>query len=412
MDDRSTPPPPAPARHAFVDALRGFALFGVLAANLWIFSGIVYMPEEQRAALAASPLDRAASFLELFLVENKFMGLFSMLFGVSFWLFLSRARARGAPAVRLFYRRIGWLFVIGAVHGWLFWAFDILRFYALWAVLLPLFLSWRPRRLLVAALAAGTVVPALVAGARAFWPAPSGGAEIDAATLAAFSTGGLREVLAANWRYDWYLTKSVGQISYQVAVFGRLLLGLCLARTFDFGDLGAHRPLLRRVLAVGAIVGVAGNLVFAAEWLGGTAGRPVLAALRRLLVEGGHLGLTLAYAAGLALLFLRPAGRRALSVLAPLGQMALTWYLFQTATGLALFYGFAGGLMGRVPPALLAAGCVAQYAGQVWIARAWMRRFRFGPAEWAWRSLTYGAWQPMRRTRLLEEPNPPRGDNG
>lgn len=402
----------APERLAFVDALRGFALFGVLAANLWIFAGLVYMSGEQRAALAASPLDRAASFLELLLVENKFMGLFSTLFGVSFWLFLSRARARGAPAVALFYRRIGWLFVIGAVHGWLFWAFDILRFYALWALLLPLFLSWRPRRLLAAALAASTLVPALVAGARAFLPAPAGGAEMDAVTLAVFSTGSFREVLAANWRYDWFLTNSVGQIAYQVAVFGRLLMGLYLARTFTLGDLGAHRPLLRRVLAVGAIVGAAGNLVFATEWLGDTAGRPALAFLRRLLVESGFLGLTLAYAAALALLFLRPAGRKALSLLVPLGQMALTWYLFQTATGLALFYGFAGGLMGRVPPALLAAGCVAQYAVEVAVARAWMRRFRFGPAEWLWRSLTYGAWQPMRRTRLAEESSGHRGDNG
>jgi uncharacterized protein len=385
-------------RHTFVDALRGFALFGVLAANLWIFSGIVYMSEGQRAALSVWPLDRAASFLELLLIENKFMGLFSMLFGVSFWLFLSRARARGGSALVLFYRRVGWLFVIGCLHGWLLWAFDILRFYALWAVLLPLFLSWRPRRLLAAAIAASVVVPALVSGTRAWLFGPGGpaGPDFDAMALAAFSTGSYREVLAANWAYDWYLTNSIGQIAYQVAVFGRLLLGLYLARTLSLGDLSTHRPLLRRALVVGSIVGLAGNTVFAAEWLGGTAGRPLLAFLRRMLVESGYLGLTIAYAAGLALVFLRPAGRAALSRLAPLGQMALTWYLLQTAAGIAIFYGLAGGLMGRVSPAALAAGCVAQYAAEVVLARAWMRRFRFGPAEWLWRSLTYGAWQPLR----------------
>src|SRR5262245_39248365 len=245
-------------RHVFVDALRGFALFGVMAANLLIFSGIVYMTDTQKAAISPTSLDRAVLFLELVFIENKFMGLFSTLFGVSFWLFLSRARERGGSATQLFYRRIGWLFVIGCLHGWLLWAFDILRFYALWAVLLPLFVSMRPRRLLTAALAASVLVPALVTGLRvAFWPG-TGGGEMDAMALSAFSTGRYREMLAANWAYDWYLTNSIGQIAYQVAVFGRLLMGLYLARTLAFDDLARHRPLFKRVVIVGAVVGLAG----------------------------------------------------------------------------------------------------------------------------------------------------------
>ena len=71
---------------------------------------------------------------ELVFIETKFMGLFAMLFGASFWLFLDRAAARGRRGSGLFYRRIAWLFVIGAIHGWLFWCFDILRFYALWGL--------------------------------------------------------------------------------------------------------------------------------------------------------------------------------------------------------------------------------------------------------------------------------------
>jgi uncharacterized protein len=390
-------------RHTFVDALRGFALFGVMAANLLIFSGIVYMTESQRAAVSPSPPDRAVLFLELFFIENKFMGLFSTLFGVSFWLFLGRAQARGAPATLLFYRRIGWLFAIGAVHGWLFWCFDILRFYALWAVLLPLFVSWRPRRLLAAALMASAVLPALVSGVRVLClPPGSASGEFDAMALAAFSTGTYRDALAANWSYDWYLTNSIGQIAYQVAVFGRLLMGLYLARTLALGDLERHRRLFKRVLLAGAALGIAGNYVFATEWLIDAARTlPWLAFARRLLVESGFLGFTLAYAAGLALAFLQPGPRRALSTLAPLGQMALTWYLLQTAAGLAVFYGFAGGLMGRVTPSVLAVGCLFGYALQVVLANAWMRHFRFGPAEWLWRSLTYGDRQPLRRSLVM-----------
>src|SRR5215831_20380435 len=84
----------AAERVQFVDALRGFALFGVFAANLLIFSGIDYMSHERRTASFGGSLDRLAFFCERFFVENKFMGLFSFLFGISFWLFLSRVQSR------------------------------------------------------------------------------------------------------------------------------------------------------------------------------------------------------------------------------------------------------------------------------------------------------------------------------
>src|SRR5436190_22719542 len=109
------------------------------------------MTDAQRAALPTAAIDRTVRFLELIFIENKFMGLFALLFGVSFWLFLSRARARGVEGTALFYRRIFWLFLFAAIHGWLLWCFDIVRFYALWALLLPLLLRVSHRTLLARA---------------------------------------------------------------------------------------------------------------------------------------------------------------------------------------------------------------------------------------------------------------------
>ena len=390
---------PAAGRLEFVDSLRGFALLGVFWANLLIFAGIGYMTDEQRTSLFRGRLDTAAFFFERFFIENKFMGLFSLLFGISFWLFLSRVGSRGAPATSLFYRRIFWLFAIGAIHGWLLWCFDILRFYALWAVLLPLFVRTAPRRLIGIALATGVLLPALVAAANAGLTRPAAAApEYDAMALAAFSAGSYSEVLKANWRYDWYLTLSIDQIAYQVAVFGRLVLGLAVARTLSLGNLGLHRALLRKVLLVGGLAGVVGSSIFAGRLLTGAPANPWLAFSRRLLVEGGQLGLTLAYASAVALAFLVARWRRVVRLLAPMGQMALTWYLLQTLFGIWMFYVFAHGpaLMGKVGPARLAGVAVVGYVVQVVLARAWMTRFRFGPAEWCWRSLTYGKTQPFR----------------
>jgi uncharacterized protein len=116
-------------------------------------------------------------------------------------------------------------------------------------------------------------------------------------------------------------------------------------------------------------------------------------------VETGALGFTLAYASGLALLFLGGGARqRFVSALAPAGRMALTLYLLQTVAGIWIFYGFARGpsAMGQTPPSALFILLCGGFSIQVLAAHAWFARFRFGPAEWVWRGLTYAAIPPLR----------------
>lgn len=384
-------------RLEYVDTLRGFALIGVFLANLFIFSGFTYMTYEQRAVFLNHTLDSLAYWFELIFVENKFLGLFSFLFGVSFWLFLDRANKRGANGTQLFYRRIGWLFFIGAIHGWLFWCFDVLRFYALWALLLPFFLKVSRKTLLSSALFCAVLGPALISGFRSLLiNPPASGSSIDAVALQTFSAGSYIDMLRINWQYDWYLTNSVSQIAYQLAVFGRLLLGLYAARTLLFTEMKRHSVLFRRLLIGGAIVGIAGNIVAAGQYLESSPGKFLLAFIVRFIAELGYLGLSMAYAAVLALLFKR--GRTCVRLLSPVGRMALTCYLLQTLFGLWLFYGFMPGphLMGKIGPSWLIAMWVSGFALQIWFASAWLRRFRFGPAEWLWRCLTYGKVQPFR----------------
>jgi uncharacterized protein len=385
-----------------VDVLRGFALIGVFAANLLVFSGYIFMSDDQRAVLSTVQIDRVVGLVELVLIENKFIGLFSILFGVSFWLFLDRVNARGSNGVRLFYSRIFWLFVIGAVHGWLFWAFDILRFYALFGLFLPLFVKVPKKVLLGVALFVSVLLPALVSGARSQFMGPAPAApSLDAAALQAFSSGSYSEFLRVNWLYDWYLTLSIGQIGYQAAVFGRLLLGLFAARALVLADVGEHRQLFRWLLITGGLIGIAANIVIAGQYLEQSTAENgfFLPFSRRLIAEAGYLSLTIAYASVIALLFQGDRWKRILLSLAPIGRMALTFYLLQTLFGLWLFYGFIPGphLMGKVGPAWLAVVWAIGYALQVWLAAKWLRAFRFGPAEWVWRCLTYWKLQPFRR---------------
>ena len=122
----------------------------------------------------------------------------------------------------------------------------------------------------------------------------------------------------------------------------------------------------------------------------------VWAALAWIPIDLSMLALSLAYVAGLVLLFQRPRFRSGLRLLAPLGRMALTNYLLQSVAMVLLLYGVGLGLLGKAGAAVCGGLCVLIYGLQIALSGWWLRWFRFGPAEWAWRSLTYGRLQPMR----------------
>ena len=388
-------PTPRADRIAALDAVRGFALAGVLFANLPLFAGHPYMTGAQLAALPTAALDTLAHAAMQLLVEDKFMGLFALLFGVGAALQLARARAQGAAGVRLHVRRMAWLFAIGSVHGWLFWSFDILRFYALWGLLLPLFDRLRPRALLAWGLLAGVAVPAAWrAAVAALAPAaPLSSVQVPRPRLLeAFAAGDYLEALAANWAFDWQLTLSPTQGAYQAGVLGRMLLGVWLGRRLLETGLPARGTLLRGI-AWTLPLGLAGSAVYA-----GLLGPRPGTIWRALPVEIGTLALTISYlAAALVVWQSRPAGRP-LALLVPVGRMSLTNYLLQTAFGLWLFYGYlpGPGLMGRLGAAALVPLWAAVFAAQVALSHAWLHRFAFGPVEWLWRSLAYGRPQPWR----------------
>jgi uncharacterized membrane protein YeiB len=111
----------------------------------------------------------------------------------------------------------------------------------------------------------------------------------------------------------------------------------------------------------------------------------------------GPILLALAYISGL-LLWLNPRRTSHLPGFAAIGQMALTNYVLQSIVLGCIFYGYGFGLFGRIGSAAAAGFGLAIYGAQLQLSRFWLRRFRFGPFEWLWRSLTYWKAQPMRRS--------------
>ncbi len=412
-----TPLGPITARERIVtlDILRGIALLGVLIANIWLwFSGIWFLFPEYREQLIRLSLDSVVFSGIAVFVSGKAVSTFSFLFGLGFAVQMVRAEERGVPVAPVYRRRLGVLLLFGLAHGIFLWYGDILATYALLGFLLLLFRKRTDRTLLIWAAILLVAVP-LVMGAIPLVmslfagemppPETAAMAELRASALAAFQSGVPSQVIAENLRMMalFYISPKA---FWMLLSLGLFLLGLYAGRRRVFENVEAHREGFRQLAVWGVTVGLlcsfallALNIRFPSETMNAV---PRLMLLLTALSIFATVPLAFGYIATVTLLVQRSEWQRRLSVFAPVGRMALTNYLSQTVICLLIFYGYAGGLIGRVGPAaslviaLLIIGM--QMAWSPW----WLARFHFGPAEWLWRTLTYGQLQPMR----IREPVP------
>ena len=175
------------------------------------------------------------------------------------------------------------------------------------------------------------------------------------------------------------------------------MIGLWIGRRALYAHLDAHVGLLRKTLIWGLLIGLPASAAMA--WIIQNAPddqRELWNLWEATVYSFGVPTLALAYAAGFALLW-RGAARRWLTWFAPAGRMALTNYLTQTLILAILFMGWSYGLYGQMSIVWVPLLSLAIFAAQVGLSKAWLARFRFGPFEWLWRSLTYGHSQLIWR---------------
>ena len=374
-------PVEAESRIELVDALRGFALAGVLFINLRLFSQYDLLTGHLPQMLPTAEYDEVLVLLAQLFGDGKFITLFSMLFGYGFSLQISRLEARGEPAVKLYVRRALVLLAIGFLHSQLWWG-DILRTYAVMAFVLLLVKDWPAKRLAWSGLAL-TIVCVII---------PTLGSEEQAYTEAhrAFSGDSFFVTFRANHALDWF--EQINYLWLLPFVLGRFFIGSAAAKAGLLADPAAHRSLLRRLSIAGLLTGIAATLLFLVL---GSAGVPAFQEDARgwnMMLSLQTLGLSVAYACWFALLFIRPFWHRILKHLAPVGRMCLTNYLTQTIVCVFVFYGFGLGVGARYGmPGVYVAWAII-FGTQMIISPMWLKRFQYGPAEWVWRSLTYGRY--------------------
>lgn len=380
---------------------------GILLVNIEfmrgsaIFAALFGLP----TGSSPTPADELTSFLVGWLVSGKFISAFSIMFGVGAALISRRALDAGRSPTGLLARRYGWLIGFGLAHMLLLFPGDVLLVYGVTGMVLLAFVTRPPRVLMqwsLALLAATTLMYTLIAVVTGGSAAMDAGAGDPFAEFAVGQQQRAGEVYAEGsyWQLiglNAFLSLVIqsGQLFLLPWFLALFLFGFALGRSGLVHDLRGRRPLLRRAAVLGLTIGLPINL--AMGFLGplgtGTATTPAWVRVAGAAVQiGGAPVLTVGYLAALALICLRWGS---IGPLAAAGRMALSAYLLQSLLALLAFRSF--GLYDRLG-ATEALGVVAGiWAVVLAVSMLWMSRFRFGPAEWVWRTVTYGRRQPLRR---------------
>lgn len=395
--------PSSTERQSSLDALRGFALLGILVVNIIAFASPYYgsgVPDP----LAQGRVDQAVMYGISLLFEWKFYLLFSFLFGYSFTLQMQSAERDGKAFVPRMLRRLAGLWVIGLLHGVLLFHGDILTTYAVTGAVL-LALRQRADRWLT------RLAVSLIVGTAVVWASigilsvldidamrdSQALARVTSALIAFRSTpAGVIAQHVQELKGMWIVT-ALMQAPTALAMF---LMGCIAGRRGLFAasaQADDTSTLFKQWLIAGACVG----LPAAAAYAYGTttlAGTPWdLLGLSLSLLTAPLL--TAAYIGGMMLLFRSRWGTWWLRVLAPAGRMALSNYLLQSLVCSVIFLAYGFRLMGQVGPLGTLLIAIAIFTVQMFISRWWLHRFAYGPVEWLLRAVTHWRFSPLRPVR-------------
>lgn len=425
-------PVAAEERLATLDVVRGLAVLGILVMNVVEFGLPIRAYSNPAGGGGQEGADLWTWFVQAAFFDGKMRALFSMLFGAGLVLIADRMErsGRGGESADLLLRRCLWLIPFGLIDRFLLqWTGDILYMYGLLGIVAIAFRKLRPRAQIVTGIlclsaflpiefwhhhqaaavraqateavalaAAGAEVPAELAAAQTRWerrlapPKP----EAVAPEIAAMR-GSYTEVFAYRWGYHHTFQADYLYYYFVWDVLGMMLLGMGLLRLGFFT--GALPTAVYLTIIAGGLLSAAASFLWARSWAatGFSGGELELRSLHEATYAYTR-GLTgLAWAAALILIVRAGLAQALTRVLGAVGRMAFSNYILQTLCCTFLFFGYGFGYYGDFSRSQLMVVWLAVSLIQIAFSVLWLRAFRFGPLEWAWRSLTYWKAQPFRR---------------
>jgi len=395
-----------------IDAIRGFALLGILIVNMIAFSGPpgIYFSVVGMESWT-NVWDTAASNFTMFFVQGKFYTIFAFLFGLGFAIFYERAKEKTGKPMRLFYKRLLILLVIGLIHAFFIWSGDVLVTYALFGFLLPLFFNRKPKTLLVWAGAIITTALALTALSvmalsvdKTILASVMNEHQVFLAdvkmrianSVQAYGSGTLAEIQAQRVTDTLFMLRYGFKFGIMI-VFPLFLLGLYAGKKRFFQNISEKSSMIKKMQIWGLVVGLPLSIIkFMVMDLAIADPYSFYAVFFWLSTFFGDLGLAIFFMATIVRLYQNKNWMQKLLPLGYAGRMALSNYLFQSIVCVLIFYNFGLGLFGQVGPALGLVLAFAIFTVQVYLSKLWLQRYQYGPVEWLWKSLTYGKFFKMK----------------
>lgn len=401
-------------RITVIDALRGFALLGVLIVHMMQHFGIFSFGNfgVERTPVF-SFLDDSVQWLMRNVFMGKFINIFAFLFGMSFFIQIDRARRRGVDFRRRFVWRMVILLFIGLV-GTAYFGHEILTIYAVFGVIL-VFLS-PLRQWVLIALAAILILGApravLSEYDRITYVAPET-EQPEQRPMPDFNRQ-MPEPSIANTVKSNYNSAFTSKLEYQFGINSRgyvtmalFILGFVVGRSrfFEYVHIRKRRNyVLFGIFAVAAyaitkITGLIAPDGITMFWLQPRDLTPTMLIYSSLndLASVLYSG---AIAMGFICLFFVPGVGRVLDFLSPYGRLGLTNYEMQGLIGCLLFSPWAlGGIFGIWSATELFLLALLIYLVQVCVSKLWLTYFIYGPFEWFWRTATYLKPQPFLKSK-------------
>lgn len=375
-----------------LDIIRGFAILGIFLVNMLSFhSPILYLDP---LTWWDSPLDQGIYKVINVLAEGSFYPLFAMLFGYGLVILRERTLARRLNFKVVAIRRLTVLLVIGIIHAFLIWHGDILITYAIIGFLFLLLLRASSKVMLITG-ALLAVIPNLFFSLLmtvAVSIVPEQELEVYSITdgeqaAHVYAEGSFAEITTQRFK-DWFAVNNpLNFIILVIMVLPPFLIGGGAAKLKLMERVKKLRKPLKAGFLIFLVFGMFLKLIpyiftynLATQYVAYSFGGPMLA---------------IAYALGIALLS-ESRWRKPLTIFAPVGKMSLSNYLFQSIIATLIFYSYGLGFFGKVSVLWGTALTLVVYGLQIILSRLWMKHHLYGPAEWIWRTATYGKKQPWK----------------
>ena len=390
-----------------IDALRGFALAGVVLVHMVEQYIAGPAPEGFMEGVNSLP-DQIVQGLLQFFFSGKFFALFSILFGLSFAIQMQSAEKKNIKFGGRFIWRAVLLFIIGYIHQ-LFYRGDILTVYAVLAPFLLPFYKVPTKWILITAGFIFLGIPRFISffifggeSVTGIHPMMDINNEQMLAYFDTIQNGSLLEVFKANAVYGM-LTK----IDFQMSIFGRFyytfgyfLIGLWLGRTGVFKDIASHAKTIKNVM-LWAIAGFLISIVITFATFA-TIAQPIDNTSLHFtfgmnFMDWVNICMATIILCGFLLLYKQENWRKRLAFFAPYGRMALTNYMLQSVIGTFIFFGWGLGYLGQIRFSYLFLLALLLIIIQSLLSKYWLKTFKYGPLEWLWRCGTYMKWQPLLR---------------